>query len=268
LLLVLSLPARAAAADCSSGRVSPPAFLIGSGAKILFFGDSITHAAAQAAHAYPHVVRHVLRNTYCDLATVEIDAHGDSGSNYRRYPRAVRKSLRGGGDAAYDWVMFQDAGRAIPARRNRFENYVRETIASTCEMLPEARILLATTPPLDRSRARVGYRRRYAKSENFRENNAIVESFDGFDEVTRVVPWAEETCDVYSNHPEITWTRDGVHPTPAGHLLLAISVLRFLGAEQADLDFTAIETLHPDLDVDLAVEVAEWVYSGRGACGE
>ena len=75
-------------------------------------------------------------------------------------------------------------------------------------------------------------------------------------------------CDVYNHHPEIAWTRDGVHPTPVGHLLLGILVLRFLGGEQADLDFTGIETLHSDLDGDLAADVADWVFSGSGACLE
>jgi len=265
-LLLLSVRPTAVAADCISGQTSPPEFLLEPGAKVLVFGDSITHAASREAYGYSRIVDHVLHQTYCDLAEVRVDAWGRSGSSYRRYPRAMDRRVRRAADSSYGYVLFQDAGRALDASNGRFEAAVRETLDKTLELLPEARILLATTPPLDDDRARLGYRRRYGKSDNFGMNNAVVEGFDGYAGATRIVPWASDACATYAAHPDVKWTRDGVHPTPVGHLLLAISVLEFLGANRSDLDFGGIETLHPDLDAELAGQVADWVYDGAGNC--
>ncbi len=263
--VVITFQPPVAEASCNRKVTTPPGFRLRPDQRILFFGDSITRLYAKRPFHYGHIFELVLRNSYCEFANFSVDARGRSGSNYRIYRRAVKRYVAYHENARYDWVMFQDAGRALSLDNNRFQDFVRDTVASTQKVAPGARVLLATTPPLDREHAGRRHRRRYDRQFNFRLHNIALREIAA-DGGLEVLPWAGDLCDLYTRDPFFEWTSDGIHPTPAGHLVLALSILKYMGAELQDLDLTGVSDLQRTLTPMGARAIAGWVFNPIGAC--
>ena len=244
-VLGLAAAPQSARADCDPELLVPVELAVGAGQRVLLYGDSITNGSKRTPYHYSILIEHLLHNTYCDLTTLEVVAKGRGGSHYVRYarklPRFVERDARDGG-SPFAIILFQDAGRALkldiekrPDSPRIFSNAVRNTVAATRTAVPAAELVLMSTSPLDVPRAKGKFVRLYEKQNGFLDHNLELAGLAA-ELLTSEINWADDTCEAFLGAPEIDWTGDGVHPDEFGHLLLALSTLRGLGAPLADLN--------------------------------
>ncbi len=251
--------------DCDPTIQLPVDFKLHPDDTMLFFGDSITTLFKERSYHYAKIVRRLLGSTYCPFNDAfPVDAVGRKGSHFDRYRRRIGKVLTvQKSDTTFTQILFQDAGKALRLSRNHFHESVRTTVEAAREADPGARIVLATTPPMEEHPRRRGNCRLYTRSCNFTVHNNILTDELASSLDVDIVPWDEDFCRMLVNGPGIDLlplTEDGVHPEPAGYLGLAISLVKWAGAPREDLNLQALGDLHPSFTPEFAEEVADWIY--------
>lgn len=265
-----ALAPNSASAQCDPSLVPPDTLRLGANDQILFFGDSISRRFGKPkirpAH-YARTFQRILTDTYCDCADIVVSSTGRIGHNYRTYQRRIKRRLSRKNAPEYDWVIVQDAGRAV--RNDFLAPGVAGTIAGAREALPNANVVLATTPPLDRPRASRGALRRYTDAEDFGPFNDTVEQIAAT-MGAEVMPWSVDACSCYSRDPgfdatkpdfNFRWTFDGIHPLPHGELVMALSALKHFGVPREHLNLTNLWKVDDAFNLTTVETIADWVYS-------
>ncbi|HYC57828.1 MAG TPA: SGNH/GDSL hydrolase family protein [Candidatus Binatia bacterium] len=258
-----------ASAQCSFSV--PGSVLVQPTSHGLFYGDSITVGILGTPYHYALLVRHMLAAAYCDFELFDVDAIGQRGSHYLRYARRIGRDLTAS-EFPFDWVMFQDSGRALklayerdPDSPRSFPIAVQQTIDEARAVEPSITVFLATTPPLDHANATASWEVRYDRVNDFDDHNDALEELAG-EGGHPVVTWATDVCRAYAEAPDAEWTRDGVHPQPFGEVLFALSILRSFGVPRADLKLDDLAQFHVSLDPTTVSTIADWVYAPNPAC--
>ncbi|HYB97584.1 MAG TPA: GDSL-type esterase/lipase family protein [Candidatus Limnocylindrales bacterium] len=256
-------------AECSA--IIPASVQMDPGSRVLFYGDSITVGILGTPYHYAALVRHLLAAAYCDFELLEIEAIGQRGSHYIRYARRIGRDLLSS-EIPYDWVMFQDSGRALrlafendPDSPRSFPVAVQATIDQARLAAPSLSIMLASTPPLDHAHATASWEVRYERVNDFVDHNMVLEDIAATGGHT-IVDWAGDACRAYSQAPDAEWTKDGVHPQALGEVLFALSIVRALGVPRADLQLDDLTQFHPMLDETTVSTVANWIYGSDPSC--
>lgn len=249
-LLVSGAPAQAA---CDPAATPPPGFLLQPGDKILFYGDSMSRGHSSRRRADQHfanLLQFILAETYCDFSDFTVRALGGNGHSYRNYARAFDRKLRRIG-SDWDWVLFQDTGKAL--RADIYESSLQDTLDKAATTLPDATVLVATSAPLDVPRAKRGWVKHFGRAEDWIPYNATLETVAASNSID-VVPWAEDFCSFYSYDPGFDpgdtdpvsdITVDGLHPTPGGEVALAVSLLKYFGTPKEDLNLIQLVSFNP-----------------------
>jgi len=249
---------------CNQNSVPPADLKFGVGDSLWMFGDSITSAFHENRYHYGRILLKVLGASYCSYTDgFSVYGVGHKGSTYAHYRSYVRHGLPAASGAGRQWVMFQDFGKTVKLSNDRFENAVRSVVDYTRSIDPSAGVLLGTTPPLEETPDRPGVCHYYSSICNFVAHNDIVASRLSSELAVDTVPWDEDFCRLLWRRQSLLnleFTTDGIHPRPLGNLGLALSILKWAGVPRQDLALSGLDNLHPDLTVDAAEQIADWIY--------
>jgi len=229
---------------------------------ILFKGDSITADYRKPYH-YGKIVGLLLDKSYCDLTNVSLYTSGSKGKSYANYAHTISRSMRA---YPYDIVIAEDAGVSIPS--DLFKTSLSEFVSIIRQYNSITVIGLATTPSLEEKAAITGNALKYVAANNWQDHNVLLKNFVDSDPSLGLIPWRSNSCQAYTKGSDIVYTVDGIHPTPRGHLLYALSILKWFGVTEAQLNFSDLPTLDSSLDIATAKRIASWVYGPQDAtCG-
>lgn len=114
---------------------------------------------------------------------------------------------------------------------DRYEMIYRELLKWTLKVRPDVRLILCEPFMFSDSQAGEGYKagENWAAADAWREDvdarriivRKLAKEFD-----TAFVPFQEVLDDALKSAPPAYWLRDGVHPTTAGHVLMAEAWLK------------------------------------------
>jgi len=229
---------------------------------ILFKGDSITADYRKPYH-YGKIVGLLLDKSYCDVLNISIYTSGTRGQSYANYAHTISRSMRA---YPYDIVVAEDAGVSLPS--DVFTKSLASFVSAIRTYNSVAVIGLSTTPSLEEKTTVTGNALKYAAANNWQVHNNLLEDFVRNDPTLDLIPWRSNSCQAYTKGSDIAYTVDGIHPTPRGHLLYALSILKWMGVREADLNFADLPTLDSSLDIATAQRIASWVYGPQDAmCG-
>ncbi|MFT4569205.1 MAG: hypothetical protein ACI8TX_000441 [Hyphomicrobiaceae bacterium] len=272
ILLSCSLPfATSTRAACDPARPVPPSVELAPLDRVLFYGDSLTAGFSRNRHHYATLFEQIAKETYCDFDELVVVAKGRRGSHYARYDRLVTQVLREA-EEPFSVIMFQDAGKALRLEHPRrpdspriFPNAVLLAIAEANLQAPGARLILATTPPLDSQSARNRFVRLYERQNDWRDHNAVTRSIAD-SQILSVAPWDTDACYAYNASTGFVWTDDGVHPNAFGDLLLGLSMLKTVGFPREDLALDILSSLDIEITTEDANAIATLVYDAPDTC--
>lgn len=221
--------------------------------RILFLGDSITHAGHYVARVEAHL-RMAGVDPLPELINLGLPSETASGLSEEGHPfprptvhtrldRALEKARP---DVAVVCYGMND-GIYHPLNAQRFEAY-REGINRIIEKSRAAgvQVILLTPPPFDPRPLRASGKLQPEGGESF----GFGSMYAGYDDVLaayadwileqkeRVAmvidirsPLLEEAAARRQQNPDFTFTPDGVHPTPEGHRIIAETILKAWGVK-------------------------------------
>lgn len=201
--------------------------------RLCYFGDSITEgwidAELRPANAYPAITDSILRTTSSHIFTSLVLGYGGETTDdaIRRIDADVLSQrpdivvLAFGSNDRYVWGTQPAVRVQLPRFSDNLGLLVRKIQGSG------ARVLLLGLPPVDASRFY-----RYADSAEYRRYGGIVQLQHEYDSVIAAVG-SSFNCVVVSTAEVFTRTDtelgfDGVHPTEAGHRIIAITLAHAL----------------------------------------
>jgi acyl-CoA thioesterase I len=196
--------------------------------RLLFQGDSITDSGrvreGTEANGRPELGTGYVARIARQLPTLEVVNRGISGN------RIVDLSARWKPDALHlrpdaisiligvndTWHGFKSGnGVEVP----RYATIFRQLLEWTQASLPGVKLILCEPFVLPCGHVGPGWREEIDQRREIVKNLAI-------DFKAAFVPFQETFDEASANHPPEYWAEDGVHPTPAGHILMAECWLR------------------------------------------
>ena len=203
--------------------------------KILFQGDSVTDAGRTGSggenlgRGYPLFVAGTLLSHYPDKG-FEVVNRGISGNRVvDLYQRWKVDALNLKPDVISILIGINDTwheafGNGVEV--DRFEKVYRALVEWTLKVLPDVRLVLCEPFMLEASQAAEGFEpgKNWAPqpgwAEEMAERRAIVKDIAA-ESGALFVPFQSTLENALGRAPANHWLGDGVHPTPAGHALLA-----------------------------------------------
>lgn len=201
-------------------------------ARIEFIGDSITDCDRQArAHkplgwGYVHEVHRLLQAAYPELKLTVLNrgVSGDRVTDLKA--RWKRDALEVAPDDLFIYIGINDCWRFFEGDREeavdlpKFENIYRQLITGVKANTPTSvRLIspfLAETDPDDAFRKKLVHYQAVIDRLGIAFAVPVIHLQPAFD-------WA------MLSQPAAYWTEDRVHPTPEGHMLIAMTILRACG---------------------------------------
>jgi lysophospholipase L1-like esterase len=200
------------------------------GQKILFIGDSITDCnrlQLELGYGYVRIAASLLGARYPGLGLQFVNM-GIGGDTVRHLAARWETDVI---DQNAAWVSISvgvnDAFRHVARRPDgvgpdEFEATYRKLLARTKEATAGKLILMETTA---------------FENDCDAETNKVVKLYNGIiDKLAKdfnavLIPMHSAWLKTHSQNPGMRWTSDGIHPTPAGHGLMARTWLDAVGFE-------------------------------------
>jgi hypothetical protein len=173
--------------------------------RILFLGSSLTYA-----NDMPGSVQALARSVGETLEVAQVSRGGASLEDQWQHGGALRKIKAGG----WDVVVLQQGPSSTPENRNNLRHWTRR-FAEPIRKAGARPALYMVWPGLDR----------FAYFDAVRDSYTLAaEDVDGM-----LFPAGEAWRAVLRRNPKVAlYKRDGVHPTPAGSLTVALSIFGIL----------------------------------------
>ena len=232
------------------------------GKRVLWLGDSIT-----ADGKYVSFVEYYLEKRFpegrFDIISIGLSSETVSGLSEAKHPfprPCVLERLQRALDAVKPQIVVACYGMndgiyhpLSPERTRTFQEGIEKLIAAVKSAGGE--VILLTPPPFDplpvRAKLRPDGASDYSYMTPYEKYDAVLAEYGRWEMTLPAIkalvvdlhaPLTAYTENRRQQHPTFSFSGDGIHPSAAGHLLMAVTILKALGV--------TIEA--PDLDVEVA----------------